>query len=136
VSRAVGALRLRDASRGTLVAGRVTPGLGFWERFRGLMGRAGLGDDEGLYLPVDSIHMLFMRFPIDALFVSAADPAGLRRVVDARQDLRPWRGLVMPVRGAEGVVELPSGTLARTGLQRGDAVVLEPAAAAAGTAAG
>jgi uncharacterized membrane protein (UPF0127 family) len=77
-----------------------------------------------------------MRFPIDALFVSAADPAGLRRVVDARQDLRPWRGLVMPVRGAEGVVELPSGTLARTGLQRGDAVVLEPAAAAAGTAAG
>ena len=42
------------------------------------MGRASLAPDEGLYLPVNSIHMLFMRFAIDALFVGAADSAGRR----------------------------------------------------------
>jgi len=40
------------------------------------MGRGTLASDEALYLPVNSIHMLFMRFPIDALFLDAADAAG------------------------------------------------------------
>lgn len=115
-------LVLRDASRGTVVANRVTSGTGFWQRFWGLMGRSSLGPGEGLYLPVSSIHMLFMRFPIDALFVSAPDPGGTRRVAGMRHALPPWRGLVMPVRGAAGVVELPAGTLAQSGLQPGDAV--------------
>jgi uncharacterized membrane protein (UPF0127 family) len=89
------------------------------------MGRSSLDPDEGLYLPTSSIHMLFMRFPIDALFVGAPDPAGERRVVAMRRGLVPWRGVVWPVRGAEGVVELPVGTLDRSGLQPGDAVVFD-----------
>ena len=124
---------VRDATRGTVVAGRVTPGLSFWQRFMGLMGRPSLEPDEGLYLPTSSIHMLFMRFPIDALFLSAPDTHGVRRVAAVRPRLRPWSGLVMPVKGAQGVVELPAGTLDRSGLQPGDAVVfdalMEPAAA-------
>jgi uncharacterized membrane protein (UPF0127 family) len=71
--------------------------------------------------------MMFMRFPIDALFVSKADERGLRSVVALRPDLPTWRGIVMPVRGAEGVVEMPAGTLARTGVVKGDAVIFEPA---------
>ena len=53
-----------------------------------------------------------------------------------REDLPPWRGLVLPVRGAEGVVELPAGTLAGLGVRVGDEVVLEAEAtpdAAGGT---
>ncbi len=90
------------------------------------MGRPSLADGEGLYLATASIHMLFMRFRIDALFLSRADSEGLRTVVDLRQGLPAWRGLVPPVPLAEGVVELPAGTLEATGVSRGDRLCLEP----------
>jgi len=106
------------------VTRRVTLARSFWGRFRGLIGRASLADDEGLYLASNSIHMLFMRFPIDALFLSAPDTDGVRRVVGVRPTLRPWSGLVMPVKGALGVVELPAGAIERAGLSVGDAVRL------------
>lgn len=109
---------------GAPVATRVTMARSFWGRFRGLMGRAPLGEEDGLFLPVNSIHMLFMRFPIDALFLGAPDAAGVRRVVEIRPSLRPWTGLVMPVRGAVGVVELPAGTIERARLDIGDNVRL------------
>ncbi len=66
--------------------------------------------------------MLFMRFPIDAVFVDGPDTNGDRRVVSIRADLPPWRGVVMPVRGAAGVLELPAGTVERTGLRVGDRI--------------
>jgi uncharacterized membrane protein (UPF0127 family) len=100
----------------------VKQALGFWARFRGLMGRPSLAPDEGLYLPDTSIHMFFMRFPIDALFVAPAAENGRRRVVAVRQRLRPWVGIVLPVRGAAGVVELPAGAIDRAGVQVGDEV--------------
>ena len=116
--------RLRAAD-GRVICERLVLGQSFVERFRGLMGRASLDDGEGLYLASNSIHMFFMRFPIDALFVSAVDADGRRRVLGIRPDLPPWRGLVMPVRGAEGVVEMPAGTLSRLGIGVGDEVTFE-----------
>jgi uncharacterized membrane protein (UPF0127 family) len=41
--------------------------------------------------------------------------------------LRAWTGLVPLVRGAHGVLELPVGTIERTGTVVGDLVILEPA---------
>jgi uncharacterized membrane protein (UPF0127 family) len=115
---------VKAGTTGQPVAARVTMARSFWGRFRGLMGRAALADDEGLYLATNSIHMLFMRFPIDALFVGRPDAAGDRHVVAIRAGLRPWSGLVMPVRGAQGVIELPDGAIARAGLAVGDVVRL------------
>lgn len=111
---------VRVGADGVPVAARVTLARSFWGRFRGLMGRASLATDEGLHLPVNSIHMLFMRFPIDALFLDAPDDEGVQRVVAVRPGLRPWTGLVLPVGGATGVVELPAGAIARTGVVIGD----------------
>lgn len=105
---------------GAPVVPRVTVARSFWGRFRGFMGRTSLAADEGLYLPVNSIHMLFMRFPIDALFLDAPDDEGIQRVVATRPGLRPWTGLVLPVRGAAGVVELPVDAVGRAGLSIGD----------------
>ena len=112
------------AANGTLIAGHVRLATSFWARFRGLMGTPRLATDEGLFLPVNSIHMLFMRFPIDALFVDEPDAAGDRRIVAIRADVPAWRGLVMPVRGATGVLELAAGTGARSALRAGDVVRL------------
>lgn len=116
-------LSLRRTADDAVICDRLVLGESFVQRFLGLMGRASIDEGEGLYLASNSIHMFFMRFPIDALFVSRADAEGHRRVVGMRPDLPPWRGIVMPVRGAEGVVEMPAGTLARVGVSIGDEVV-------------
>ena len=119
-----GTVTLRTAS-GASVVGHVRMATSFWARFRGLMGSAPLDPDAGLYLPVNSIHMLFMRFPIDCVFVSGERDDGSRQVVDVRERLRPWSGVVWWSRGAKGCVELPAGSLAAAGVRRGDYVRLE-----------
>jgi uncharacterized membrane protein (UPF0127 family) len=98
-------------------------------RLRGLIGQSQLAPDEGLYLPgTNSIHMLFMRFPIDCVFLGAARPDGTHPIVAVRERLAPWTGVVWWVRGARGAVEVAAGSVARAGLRAGDAVSLrEPA---------
>ena len=93
----------------------------------GLMGRPGLADETGLWLPdSNGIHMMFMKFPIDAVFLgqpTAADPL-VRSVVSIHRGLRAWTGLVPFVRGAHGVLELPVGTIEASGTEVGDLVRL------------
>jgi uncharacterized protein len=119
--------QVRVVGSGAVVAEHVTRADSFWTRFRGLMGRSGLLPGEGLYLPDNSIHMFFMRFPIDALFVGHPDASGKRVVVACRPALPPWRGLVLPVAGAVGVIELRAGTLAACGVEPGTGVSFEAA---------
>src|SRR5262245_8145318 len=108
------------------MAARLEVADGWWGRFMGLMGREGLADDAGLWLTGNGIHMMFMKFPIDAVFVGkAAGGDAPRKVLSVHRALRPWTGLVPMVRGAEGVLELPAGTIERTGTAVGDTVVLE-----------
>jgi uncharacterized membrane protein (UPF0127 family) len=96
-------------------------------RLRGLMFRQSLEAGSGLYLSgTNSVHMMFMRFPIDVLFLGARRTDGTQPVVALRPQLRPWIGVVWWVRGAHGAVELPAGALATSGLRVGDAVRLEP----------
>ncbi len=66
------------------------------------------------------ITMWLMRFAIDAVFV---DRAG--RVIRAAEHLPPWR-FATSARGADEVIELPAGAIARTGTQAGDEIVYEP----------
>ena len=41
-----------------------------WERMKGLLGRKSISNDELLILPkTNSIHMFFMKFPIDVVFL-------------------------------------------------------------------
>lgn len=98
-------------------------------RLRGLIGRRGLASGEGLYLPgTNGVHMFFMRFAIDVVFVGAPRADGARIVVALKPNLKPWTGLVPWVRGARGAVEVPAGSLTGSGLSVGDYVTLAPAA--------
>lgn len=86
-------------------------------RMKGLLGRSSLAADEGLLIrPTGSIHMLFMRFAIDAVFCDRD-----LRVLEVVRGLRPWR--LAGARGARVVVELAEGAAA--GLEPGDRLVLE-----------
>jgi hypothetical protein len=100
----------------------------FVSKLSGLIGRSSLAAGSGLYFPgTNSIHMLFMRFAIDVLFVGAPRGDGAQLVVALKPNLRPWTGIVWYVRGARGALEVPAGSLAGTGLKVGDYVRLAPA---------
>ncbi len=98
----------------------------------GLMGRGSLPAGAGLWLPdSNGIHMMFMRFPIDAVFVGAPGEGGVRPVVSVHRALPAWRGLVPLVRGAKGVLELPVGIIDASATQVGDQILIEDHEAAA-----
>ena len=75
-------------------------------------------EGQGLVIdPCSSIHMFFMRFPIDVLYMDRED-----KVVRAQQGIKPWRVGPLWTRGAKYVIELPAGTIARTSTQVGDLI--------------
>jgi uncharacterized membrane protein (UPF0127 family) len=117
-----------NLTRGATLASELEVAGSVWAKFRGLMGRPSLAQGAGLWLPESNgIHMMFMRFPIDAVFVGgeiAAVPPGepARPVVSVHRGLRAWTGLVPLVRGAHGVLELPVGTIEASGTVPGDLV--------------
>jgi uncharacterized membrane protein (UPF0127 family) len=124
-------LTAQNVTRQQLLAARLESADGLWAKFMGLMGRASLEPDCGLWLPgTNGIHMMFMRFPIDAVFLGRPNAAegGAREVLSVHRALRAWVGLVPLVRGAHGVLELPVGTIQRTGTVAGDQVLLESSA--------
>jgi len=92
----------------------------------GLIGRRSLDPGTGLYFPgTNSIHMFFMRFPIDCVFVRPVD--GMRdtfEVVSVRANLAPWTGIVLFVRKARATIELSAGAAALAGINVGDRLTL------------
>ena len=116
----------RNETRGTTLAESVETASSLWARFRGLMGRRSLAVGHSLWLTgTNGIHMFFMRFPIDAVFLGKPAADGSRRVLAARRSLRPWTGIVLLVRGAAGVLELPAGSIDASGTVVGDVVRLD-----------
>jgi len=90
---------------------------------RGLLGRRGLEPGTGMLIDsAPSVHMFFMRFPIDVVFLDRD-----RKVVRIVHGLRPWR--VAGARKAVAALELPSGAAAEAGLEKGDVLVVETAPA-------
>jgi uncharacterized membrane protein (UPF0127 family) len=115
----------RNRTRSSELASNLEVAGSLWAKFMGLMGRASLAPGTALWLPdSNGIHMMFMRFPIDAVFVGRPDAGedGGRPVVSVHRGLRTWTGLVPLVRGAHGVLELPVGTIDGSGTQVGDLI--------------
>jgi hypothetical protein len=98
------------------------------EHSRGLSGRERLGEDEGMYFIFDSptvqgFWMKDMLFPIDIIWISG------ERVVGFKENAQPEPGrsiFTLPVYNSPGpvdrVLEVNAGTVAKYGIEVGDAV--------------
>ena len=76
----------------------------FCTRLRGLMGCKAIPSGTGLLIaPCNSIHMCFMRFAIDAIYIDRD-----YRVIKVVKGLRPWLGLSM-CWNAWAVIEVCAG---------------------------
>src|SRR5438094_1502563 len=92
---------------GTIVAEPLEVASNFITSGMGLMGRARLPENGGLMINgCNGIHMMFMRFPIDAVFV---DKKGV--VVKTYERLLPWIGMVPFFLRADRVSVVPSVTI-------------------------
>ena len=89
----------------------------FQDRFKGLLFHKKPIVDEGLLItPCNSIHMFFMRFPIDVVFLDRSN-----NVVKSVSNIKPWR-IVPPVQTAHSALELPSGTIIQRNIREGDKI--------------
>ena len=87
-------------------------------RRTGLLKHESLRDGSALVIaPTNAIHTFFMRFDIDVVFVQRDG-----KIVKVRHAMPPWR-MAGALRGY-AVVELPSGTCARTGTGVGDILLI------------
>jgi len=110
--------RLSVVSSDAVIAARVELADSMWKRMRGLLGRAGMAADEGMrFEPASSLHMLFMRFAIDVVYVDRNEC-----VVKLVRNFRPWR--FSWARGARTAYELPVGSIDRSGVAVGDLLEL------------
>ncbi len=106
-----------NETRSLNVASRLRVAQDPWQRMKGLLGTKALPPGEALVIrPCQSIHMLFMAYPIDVLFCD-----GQGKVVGLCADLRPFA--LSPVFfKAAYAIELPTGTIASSKTQLGDQI--------------
>src|ERR1700674_1522602 len=105
---------------GTMLAEEVELATSLVTLTAGLMFRRTLEPGRGLWLnPCNGIHMMFMNFPIDAVFLDSRE-----RVRKVCGEVTRWGRVVWFVRGARSVLLLPAGSTADIDLKRGDQVLI------------
>jgi uncharacterized membrane protein (UPF0127 family) len=109
-----------QASDGRPLLDRLRFARGLGSRTRGLLGYRALPVGEGLAFREKSIHMFFMRMPLDIVFCD-----GDLAVVRVVHNLSPWR--MAACRSARYVLEIGPGEAARLGLHEGMALRVAPA---------
>ena len=94
----------------------------FLQKFRGLMGEKKENFDYCLVFELEgegklraSMHMLFMQFPTDMIFLNSK-----KQVVDLMESLQPWTINHTPKNPAKFVVEMEAGSIQKNGIKMGD----------------
>ena len=120
-------LRAINQTRATVLCQRLEKAGGMAGKSRGLLGRDGLEAEAGMLFeagrlePFMCMHMWFMRFAIDIVFLNRHG-----RVIRINHNLRPWR-ISSVVWGARRALELPVGAAARSQTSVGDQVIFAQA---------
>ena len=108
-------MQIINKTQGTVLASKVFLAKGFWARTRGLLGKKALAPGEALVIfYCQAIHMFFMRFSIDVVFVDKT-----QRVVGLVRGIKPF--CMSPVFfKAFWAIELEAGAIERTRTALGD----------------
>ena len=118
VGKGAGQYELVNAERGAVLATHVEPAFDSKTRRRGLLGRDSVKEDYALIIaPCSAVHTFFMRFPIDAVFVSRDGT-----VVKTCRAVKPWR--IAGALRAFAVIEAAPGFIDRTETVPGDVMAL------------
>ena len=119
-SGAPAGLKVNNLTRKVLIGDAVRESRTFLSRSMGLLGTNGLCAGEGLWIsPCGSIHSFGMRFAFDALFLDRD------LTVVGRYDRFRRNRISRIFWSARGVLELPAGTIERTGTEVGDEIQFE-----------
>jgi uncharacterized membrane protein (UPF0127 family) len=79
--------KIINKTKGTVIVSKATVVKGFFQRALGLMFRKSMDSEEALiFYSAESIHMFFMKFPIDVVFLDKN-----MRIIKICAALKPWR---------------------------------------------
>jgi uncharacterized membrane protein (UPF0127 family) len=108
-----------NRTRGTCLAENVRVARTHWSRLRGLVGTAKTAFPPGHALwivPCRGVHTLAMNFPLDLVYLDAVST-----VVHVHESVKPWRFAAVNFQAAS-VLELPAGTIEKSGTRVGDKI--------------
>jgi len=113
---------ISNTTKNTLIAQKGVVADTFLSRITGLLNRTSLPQGEALIITrCNSIHMFFMRFVIDAIFVDKND-----YVVGLVRRIKPFR--LSPIFfHSNYVIEVPDGVIVQSETEIGDKIVLKNA---------
>ena len=111
---------IKNQTKNTTIASKVVIADTFLSRMVGLLNRDSFSENEALVITrCQSIHMFFMRFCIDVIFVSKE-----HRVVGLAPHIKPFQ--LSPVFFKSSyAVELQAGTISKTQTSIGDELEIQ-----------
>ncbi len=108
-------MKLVNRTKNIILAEEVVKATSFWQRAKGLLGKASLAKNSTLWiLRCNSIHTFFMKFPIDVVFVDKN-----LRVCTVMTNIKPWR-LASSLWRAHSVFEFASPQPVLKQIEKGD----------------
>ncbi len=112
-------MKIENITKGTIFSKKAEKADTSFSRMKGLLGRKAMSEEEALIIThCQSIHMFFMKFSIDAIFVNKKDV-----VVGLVQNIKPWQ-LSPMFFNASYVIELAPGAIEKTRTENGDKITI------------
>mgnify|MGYP000891545934 CR=1 FL=1 len=114
-------VKIVNSNNFKMVGDKIKVADSFVKRFKGLMLSNELKDGEGMLIkPCNSIHMMFMKYAIDAIFLDSEN-----RVKAIYENLKPWTGITKIHSDVKSVLELKSGSAKQSGISTGNILTVE-----------
>ncbi|MBU4245450.1 DUF192 domain-containing protein [archaeon] len=115
---------LLNMTKNHLISNKVVFANTTYQKFRGLMFKNKKEVDYALVFDFNkalkdsaAIHMFFVFFPIDVVYLRDS------KVVDIHRAVKPFTAYLAPKKHADTLIELPQGTIWKSGISIGDEIV-------------